>query len=215
MYFFSDFVEATEFPLAFLQHQTKPLQKLLNEGRLTETFILTFIASYAGQMVKLASKSFSAIGSLYSKDGEAYVGPMIDKFVGTHTKPYFRGPFKTAYERWMSTIDFNLDMILHHDGYPGDPALNYLLLMELRDIVEGWEDLKKVGEDFFIKHCDSKADQCFTDEEGNIVAWIDWEWRVALAYSGLRLTTPGRSSRPKQKLLRLHKHSTAGESATR
>ncbi|ORX37901.1 hypothetical protein BD324DRAFT_406983 [Kockovaella imperatae] len=177
LYFFVEYVDAMEFPLAFLGPQKNILNQMLNSGRLTCLIIRTFVSSYAEQMIKLSRIHFDAIGSLHHCPNRGtIVGPMIDKMVGSHSKPYFHGPFRTAYERWTNTIDYQLDLVLHHEGYDGDPITCYLSLLDLRDLVEGWQELKNPEEEFYIRHCDSKADQCFTDPAGNIIAWIDWEW---------------------------------------
>ena len=47
-------------------------------------------------------------------------------------------------------------------------------------MIDSWDELKTRHTEFYIKHNDSRGDQCFWEPDGTLAAWIDWEWLVAL-----------------------------------
>ncbi|ORX37602.1 hypothetical protein BD324DRAFT_650172 [Kockovaella imperatae] len=176
MYFFSEYITATKLPL-----QVFPVT--MKEDRLkglSLTVAKQVVRFYAEQMILISHKPFSAMGSLYpGKDGgPAYVGPMIDPWIGFRKKPYFYGPFTHPRDRWLTFINHQLDLALNHHGFNGDPIDNYLLLRDLMAVIEEWKELDKPATEFYVKHVDSKGDMLFIEPDGSIAAWIDWEWAI-------------------------------------
>ena len=164
-------------------------QELIRSGQITEKRLSNLLRSYAQQMIALSQLKVDAIGSLYPSQqrGVLSVGPTIERGVGQHIHPYFFGPFKTAKERWLTLIDYHLDLILHHDTFECDPPLCYLLFLDVRDIVEKCDWLENEESTFYVRHIDCRMNQMFWSAEGDIVAWIDWEWLAYFEVSGRRL----------------------------
>ena len=118
-----DYVEAEKFPVASLSAHYPSAKQLAKAEKITLATASEFVLSYAEQMILLKSKSFPQIGSLYpgAEPGHPRIGPFVDRMIGFHTKPYWYGPFSTAYDRWTTFVDHQLDLVLTHDGFRGNP----------------------------------------------------------------------------------------------
>ena len=178
LYFFTEHVSGKPFPVGSLAIQTKIVDRLIAEGRLTGSILDTFARALAHQMIRLSEIKFTSSGSLYPSGdaGQAVIGPAINSIVGIPDPPYFHGPFKTAREKWLTSIDHQLDLILNHGQHGKDGPFCYLTYLDLKDIIEQCDELKRENSEFYIHNIDAKGQQFMVREDGDISSWLDWEW---------------------------------------
>ncbi|WWC60599.1 uncharacterized protein I303_103173 [Kwoniella dejecticola CBS 10117] len=143
--------------------------------------VIRLIQDHGKHQIVLSGHSFRAneIGCLVSTDNEKEtpeVGPLIS-LNGVHhlDPPYFPGPFASNQDRFLSQIDIALSHI--RDGLSEQTEIldAYLWHLLLRELVETCPELAEPVEEVYIRHADAKGDQFMGDEEGNMMATIDWE----------------------------------------
>nr|XP_031859380.1 uncharacterized protein CI109_005221 [Kwoniella shandongensis]KAA5526452.1 hypothetical protein CI109_005221 [Kwoniella shandongensis] len=126
------------------------------------------------------------IGSLYpsssstfatEKGGYEYiVGPLIQRsFLMIPNPPYFFGPFNSQKDRYLTKIDLGLNYIVAGNLWVWHPVDGYMMLLEVKELVEGCEELAREETEFFIKHGEDRNDQYMFLEDGHTSGAIDWE----------------------------------------
>lgn len=143
------------------------------------------ISDYAEFMIKLATKSFSGVGSLYPKEPTGYVvGPVLSDIRGS--VPTI-GPFRTSQEMHVARINHYLNMVqvtpLRPPELAGNPVriLRYLVALELRDLVCGCAEMARDGPTY-IKHTDDAAHNML-GVDGRINSIIDWEMALIVPFA--------------------------------
>ncbi len=142
-----------------------------------ETFVNNAIRSYAAFLVRLSDVSFDAVGSIYldTASNTFSIGPLVSYVFRQSDTPTFLGPFKTMRERFTAQIDFVLKRIEDGVYFPKKERVRlYLMHLEYRTIVERCEVMGQ-AERYYIKHADDKGDHIMTDDDGHLIAVIDWE----------------------------------------
>jgi hypothetical protein len=137
------------------------------------------IESLASFYIDLSQLSFSKVGSLVplpSSTTKAEIGPLITlDFHRPNEPPYFFGPFSSSAARYMAHIEYTLTEIAQGKAFTDNAAEVYVTHLWLRDFLREARNLW-AGEDTYIKHADDKGDQIMSDDDGDIVGIIDWEW---------------------------------------
>ncbi|WWC99078.1 hypothetical protein V866_005972 [Kwoniella sp. B9012] len=182
IYFYQDFVEGGHTTLAFRMdgpvYGYKPIAK-------------AFMLSYAAWMISFEKTTFDKVGSLaLDENGLVVVGPHIERDrTASLEPPYFAGPFNTAKERWLSTIDWKMKSILDKkECPPSEELLRYLIMLEMKDLVSDCEELEKGP--WYIRHYDLHGRQFKIDKDtGEMYALLDWEWS-SLSCKGEAFTPP-------------------------
>ncbi|WVQ81588.1 hypothetical protein IAT38_003712 [Cryptococcus sp. DSM 104549] len=122
------------------------------------------------------------IGSIYPGDDGGYtLGPLISfNSLMKPRPPYFFGPFRTQRERYCAAIDCAIDVVSRGLVHMVTKARDVCLwLLEVKELVEGCEELGREETEFYIKHADDAFRQYLADEEGHITGVLDWEWAFA------------------------------------
>lgn len=138
------------------------------------------ITSYAETSAKIASISFTNIGSItWSADqpepGQT-VGPLISLDFCNLSPPYFLGPFRTNQERYLAQIECTLSQSKPGMEMGGKAAEEiYYTHLWLKDLISGMDELAR-EEQCYIKHADDKGDQVMIGEDMNVTGLIEWEW---------------------------------------
>ncbi|BEI79480.1 hypothetical protein CcaverHIS002_0100090 [Cutaneotrichosporon cavernicola] len=143
------------------------------------------VSDYADIMIKLATRSFTGVGSLYPAKPSGYtVGPALSDIRGS--VPTI-GPFRTSQELHLARIDHYLNMVqvtpLRPPELAGNPVriLRYLVALELRDLVRGCSEMAREGATY-IKHTDDAAHNML-GVDGRINAIIDWEMALIVPFA--------------------------------
>lgn len=172
-YFFEEFIDGQSW-----MGETTPL----TEDTIADDIARTFITDMARhhQLLSSIPLKVQGIGSLWPNEAQSdppQLGPLIQgSFLMTPDPPYFLGPFKTNKERYLTKIDLAMDYIRQGCSLRADPVGYLLAHLEMRDLVEGNEEMGREETEFFIKHADDKNDQYMLTEDGHIVGVLDWEW---------------------------------------
>ncbi|WRT65485.1 uncharacterized protein IL334_002428 [Kwoniella shivajii] len=141
-----------------------------------QSFIQGHIRSVAKWFISLENTQFDKIGSPTFSNGDIVIGPLIERQPPLITPPYFNGPYRNLQERYLSTIDTRLNMLRARIFTTAQEELDsYLVLLELKEIILGSEELEKDGT-FFIRHGDDHWDHMRATEDGEVTGVIDWEW---------------------------------------
>ncbi|GMK54951.1 hypothetical protein CspeluHIS016_0200070 [Cutaneotrichosporon spelunceum] len=143
------------------------------------------VSDYAEIMIKLASRSFNGVGSLYPAKPSGYtVGPALSDIRGS--VPTI-GPFRTSQDLHLARIDHYLNMVqvttLRPPELAGNPVriLRYLVALELRDLIRGCTEMAREGATY-IKHTDDAAHNML-GVDGRINAIIDWEMALVVPFA--------------------------------
>jgi hypothetical protein len=136
-----------------------------------------FIEEYAAVSIKLSDIPCEAIGSFTTdSDGIIKVGPPISRALPESLEaPFFKGPFYTLRDRYISRIDGLNRMILKGIAFRNAPLLHYLALLEARELVESNDLFPRKKEQFYVRHADSSGANVMA-KDSKITAIIDWEW---------------------------------------
>ena len=151
------------------------------------------IQSYARWSLQLCKAQFSSIGSLQpSATGKTIVGPLITLWEGLLQFPWYKGPYHSQADRYISSIDIILGRMREGDlpklirPRQGDPdvdaVLLYLMLLDTKKMVEQNPKLSEPATSTFVKHGDMSGDNILVDAEGELTGIIDWEWYVLFSY---------------------------------
>ncbi|WWC60079.1 uncharacterized protein I303_102642 [Kwoniella dejecticola CBS 10117] len=142
----------------------------------------THIRSIARWFLAMEKVTFDKVGSPISVSHssppaqEIAVGPLVGRHPAYTIPPYYQGPFRTAKDRWLSTIDNKVSLILSHEYCkPKDQIVWYLLLAETRSLVEQCREMNDTGP-FYIRHDDDRFDHIKASADGEVAGIIDWEW---------------------------------------
>lgn len=157
----------------------KAIQKMLPPVRAA-------VNDYADFMIKLSTKSFNGVGSLYPAErGEGYtVGPLLSDIRGSVPTV---GPFRTGQEMHIARINHYLNMVqvtpLRPPELAGNPVrvLRYLVALELRELVRGCIEMAREGPTY-VKHTDDAAHNML-GVEGRINSIIDWEMALIVPFA--------------------------------
>nr|XP_019050136.1 hypothetical protein I302_00557 [Kwoniella bestiolae CBS 10118]OCF29066.1 hypothetical protein I302_00557 [Kwoniella bestiolae CBS 10118] len=137
------------------------------------------VRSLAKWFIEMQKATFDKIGSLHhnSQTSEVEVGPAIGRYPYQSTVPYYNGPFRCSADYWLDLIDSRLRLIRERRYCRHSAEIwLYLGLLEIREIVEGCEEMRSTGP-FYIKHDDDQWDHIRADEStGEVTGVIDWEW---------------------------------------
>ncbi|WVQ83591.1 hypothetical protein IAT38_005732 [Cryptococcus sp. DSM 104549] len=148
-----------------------------------------FIRGFARWMIGLEQCHFPQMGSLTLTDsGEVTVGPFIERFTTISTPPYFIGPFDTAKECYLAIIDVRLQQTLNRQRYkPSRELLHYLVLLEVRALVQGCDELQEGP--WFVRHNEEDTNCVRVTGKGTISGVIDWKW-ATLTSKGAAFAAP-------------------------
>jgi hypothetical protein len=136
------------------------------------------IYNVAKWFLTLERVSFDAVGSLHFDPDvpkKIVVGPVMDTVPQLGRTPFFRGPYKTAKERYVDFFDTALKQII-----AGTRALakhnvdDYLIAMEIRSLVSQCKELEDGP--WYMKHGEDKGDHFMLREDGSVSGVIDWDW---------------------------------------
>ncbi|WVQ62804.1 uncharacterized protein L199_000953 [Kwoniella botswanensis] len=138
------------------------------------------IESIAKWFIYMEGIKFDKIGSptfnLESRE-EVVIGPLIERQPSMTFPPYFGGPFRTAKERYLSTINGRLEALKARTLVdPSREVPIYLALLELKELMGDDLELGRDTGPFYIRHADDHWDHTRTKEGGNVTGIIDWEW---------------------------------------
>ncbi|WVQ94462.1 hypothetical protein IAU59_001541 [Kwoniella sp. CBS 9459] len=143
------------------------------------------IRSVADWFLRLEGLTFEQVGSpaftLRENDSSCQhssieIGPHIERRPASVQPPYYHGPFGTSKERWISSINTRLRLLLRRELVATDREIDlYLALIEARSLIQGCAELDNPGP-FYIKHDDDRGDHIRAAEDGAVTGVIDWEW---------------------------------------
>lgn len=143
------------------------------------------IKDYADFMIKLSSRSFTGVGSLYPVQPKGYtVGPILSDIRGSVPMV---GPFRTSQDMHLTRINHYLNTVqvtpLRPPELAGNPVriLRYLVALDLRDLVRGCAEMTKDGPTY-IKHTDDAAHNML-GVDGRINSIIDWEMALIVPFA--------------------------------
>nr|XP_019004622.1 uncharacterized protein I203_02742 [Kwoniella mangroviensis CBS 8507]OCF68083.1 hypothetical protein I203_02742 [Kwoniella mangroviensis CBS 8507] len=139
---------------------------------------LNHIKSVAKWFIQLEKVQFDKIGSpSFDTSGKIMVGPLVEGEPTKAIPPYFDGPFTSLKERYLNVIDSKLRLLRNRELVgPDSEIYSYLVLLELREIVENVKELEKKKGPFYVRHADDHSDHCRATEDGEVMGVIDWEW---------------------------------------
>ncbi|WWC60077.1 uncharacterized protein I303_102640 [Kwoniella dejecticola CBS 10117] len=145
-----------------------------------DTTSLHHVECVAQWFITMEKVKFDMVGSLAHSDDEReamiHVGPLIERHPAFTTPPYFQGPFRTAKNRWVASIDKRLERILAGvECQPRTEIVLYLIYLEAKQLVEGCAELEDIGP-FYIKHDDDRFDHIRANPDGEVTGILDWEW---------------------------------------
>ena len=148
----------------------------LSEGYVDQKTMRNLIERYAHISVKMSSLTFDKMGSLTrDQDGKATVGPLIPFGKMNDPKvPYFSGPFDCMRDGYNWRIGLILESIKAGQIYRDAPLLAYLIMLEVRSLINDCEEMSRKSSTFYIQHPDSGG-RNFMASEGEITAVVDWE----------------------------------------
>ncbi|WRT65484.1 uncharacterized protein IL334_002427 [Kwoniella shivajii] len=139
---------------------------------------IAYMLQYAEWMISLEKVSFDQVGSLWSDGkGSVQVGPHIERDRALLDKhPYLLGPFQTAQERWIASINCRLKSVLDKREFsPSEELLRYLILLEMRDLVVSCAELARGS--WYVRHYDLHGGNFRINRiTGELYGLIDWEW---------------------------------------
>ncbi|OCF58134.1 hypothetical protein L486_04164 [Kwoniella mangroviensis CBS 10435] len=171
MYSYQTFIEGPpwqDFP------SSKPRDQLLSPStkRHIESIAKWFISMEKVKFDKIGSPTFT----LESRE-EVVIGSLIERQPSMTIPPYFSGPFRTAKERYLSTINGRLEALKSRTLVdPSREVPNYLALLELKELVGDDLEMGRDTGSFYIRHADDHWDHTRTKEGGEVTGIIDWEW---------------------------------------
>ncbi|WWC68850.1 uncharacterized protein I206_102786 [Kwoniella pini CBS 10737] len=169
-YFYQEFVEGVPaskvFPWSFGNKDLTPAG-------------IRFIHDYAAWTIDLEKIiSPQNVGCLrFDEEGSTSVGPHIEKGRNLSLNfPYTKGPFVTAKQRWLYSIECRMKWIIDKRACsPRGELHNYLILLEMKDLVTDCEEMEQGP--WYLKHYDLHQGNFRVDEEtGELRGVIDWEW---------------------------------------
>lgn len=148
----------------------------ISEGHVDESEMRNLIERYAHISVKMSSLTFDKMGSLTkSPDGKVTVGPLIPfGKMNDPAAPYFEGPFDSMRDGYNWRIGLILEAIKAGQIYRDAPLLAYLIMLELRSLINDCEEMSRKPSAFYIQHPDSGGRNIMTSK-GEISAVVDWE----------------------------------------
>nr|XP_019050146.1 hypothetical protein I302_00567 [Kwoniella bestiolae CBS 10118]OCF29076.1 hypothetical protein I302_00567 [Kwoniella bestiolae CBS 10118] len=122
---------------------------------------------------------FDKVGSPWfgQDENDVIVGPLITRHPIFTIPPYYRGPFRTAKEKWLAILNNKISLILSRNYCNPDRELQeYFMLMEAKRLVGNCKEMENAGP-FHIKHDDDRFDHIRANEtDGEFTGIIDWEW---------------------------------------
>nr|XP_031859377.1 uncharacterized protein CI109_005218 [Kwoniella shandongensis]KAA5526449.1 hypothetical protein CI109_005218 [Kwoniella shandongensis] len=173
-YFFTEFIRGE----AWLNHHAP-----LTEGHISEDVARTLIQGIAllHDTISRIDLKVKGIGSLFPSDSSSTDSYTLGPFISSSTlinpdPPYFLGPFRTNQERYLTHLDLLLGLIYDGVIWTDDPVGAYLWHLEMKDLVQGDEEMGSVEEKCFVKHADDKLSQYMLSKDGHVEGLIDWEW---------------------------------------
>ncbi|WVQ78710.1 hypothetical protein IAT38_000797 [Cryptococcus sp. DSM 104549] len=171
-YFFVEYVEGEAY--------TDWTRFLVTDAVFSADVTRQFFDDLVRHYISLANvpHGLKGIGSICpSADGGFALGPLQGPGPVTRpTPPYFWGPFKTNRERILRIIDGIIEYIMTFAIKLQYPVRVLLWFMEIREMVDGDEEMAREETEFYIKHGDDALGQYMKDEKGRITGVLDWEW---------------------------------------
>lgn len=153
------------------------LDAALTEDVASEGHVRAMARNWAQLSVKLASRTYEAIGSPdLDEAGNIVIGNLLDGgWPDVPNYPYFAGPFKSQRDRWLNRLDCLISHTKKGWTLHDQPLVVYLGLKHARALVVNCEEFWNAPDDFYIRHADTHGGNVMA-EAGEITALIDWEW---------------------------------------
>ena len=133
--------------------------------------------SIAEWHLALSEVSFDQVGSLhFNESGRLYIGPRVTLQAVQNDHPFFPGPFETAKEHYLASIDRTIGSLSEGTSRwnPGEALQTYLLYARARELVSECREMEQGP--WYVQHAEPKGDHILFDEDWKVTGVIDWEW---------------------------------------
>ncbi|BEJ17986.1 hypothetical protein CspHIS471_0702630 [Cutaneotrichosporon sp. HIS471] len=156
-----------------------------------ETGFQQVVKDIAQFMVKISTKEFSGVGSLkFDMEQNIVVGPLVAKHF-KRTELANLEVYRTSAECYLARIDNLLRLIREKTlGWASSwskddmstPVWRYIILLEVRDFVNGCEDMNR-EQPTYIRHKDDHVGQFLVNDSGRLDDIIDWEFSAVVPFA--------------------------------